>query len=79
MKASELGKIVQNKVLTKYNPPSEFDIKTMKEKNRYLMKTSIGKKYKKLVVSRCAEKILEKYFEKKDITKVKEIILSSKT
>ncbi len=76
MKSSELGKIVQNKVLTKFNPQSSFSLKTMKEKNRYLAQTSIGKKYKKVVSSKKSEKILERYFDKNDIEKVKRIILS---
>ncbi len=75
MKSSELGKIVQNKVLTKSNPPGEFNIKAMKEKNRYLMKTSLGSKYRKLVKSNKAEKVLLKYFNKKDLERVKKIIL----
>ena len=75
MKASELGKVVQNKVLTKFNLPGEFTLKAMKEKNKYLTRTSIWKKYRKLITSKRTEKILEKYFKKKEIERVKKIIL----
>jgi hypothetical protein len=76
MKASELGKIVQSKVTTKHNPPGEFTLKAMREKNRYLLKTSIRKKYLRCVSSDKNARLLEKYFSRKDIEKVRSIILT---
>lgn len=75
MQAAQFGKIVSKYVPILKNPPSEFSLKTIKDKHKNLALTSLGKKYAKTILSEKAFNQLKKYYSVKEITLVRNIIL----
>ncbi|MFP4112670.1 MAG: hypothetical protein ACLFUO_06775 [Candidatus Woesearchaeota archaeon] len=75
MSASRFGNIINHKVETLHNPPSGFDINTIVKKHKALSKTSIAKKYLKVIQSKKSFSLLEKYYGREDILFVKKLML----